>query len=118
MQPYPHLAPHMMMPQGAQGAADVGIFGKLPCPHCGMPTRSSAGGSGTAARMAGGLVGWLIVSAFMTKYYCMHHGEIPPQHFPPAHQSAISTRKLLKIGGGVALFMFVIVLMALSSLLG
>jgi hypothetical protein len=82
-----------------------------------MPTTSSAGGSGTAARIAGGLVGWLIVTALTAKYYCMHHGEIPTAHFPPAHQSAISTRKAAKIGGGVLLLVVVFFLMAASSLI-
>ena len=104
-----------MMPYGQQ-TADVGIFGKLPCPHCGLPTTANAGGSGTAARMAGGLVGWLIVTAFTAKYYCPHHGEIPVERFPHAHQSAIATRKFLKVGGGVALLFFVLVLMGALSL--
>jgi len=97
--------------------ADVGVFGHLPCPHCGMPTRSSSGGGGDAARWAGGLVGWLIASAFLNKYYCPSHGEIPPERFPPAHQSAITTRKIMKIGGGVVLLVFVFGLLGLSALL-
>ncbi len=112
MQGYGQAAPHVM---SGPPVANVGLFGKLPCPHCGTPTASNAGGGGQAARIAGGLVGWLIVSAFTTKYYCMHHGEIPIMHFPPGHQSAISTRKAAKIGGGVALFFVVFVLMVGSS---
>jgi len=77
---------------------------------------SSAGGTGTAARIAGGLVGWLIVTAFTTKYYCAQHGEIPTPHFPPAHQSAIGTRKAAKIGGGVALLFVVFALMVLGAI--
>jgi hypothetical protein len=97
--------------------ADVGIFGHLPCPHCGIATRSNAGSGGAAARYAGGLVGWLIASAFLTKYYCPSHGEIPATHFPPAHQSAITTRKIMKIGGGIVLLIFVFGLLGLSALL-
>jgi hypothetical protein len=97
--------------------ADVGLFGHLPCPHCGVPTRSSTGGGGVAARYAGGLVGWLIASAFLTKYYCVSHGEIPAERFPPAHQSAITTRKIVKVGGGVLLLFVVLSLLALSSLI-
>lgn len=82
----------MQMP-GSGFVPDVGLFGHLPCPHCGTPTRSSAGNGGYAGRYAGGLVGWLIASAFLTKYYCPSHGEIPNERFPPAHQSAITTRQ-------------------------
>lgn len=105
-QPMMHAAP----------AADVGIFGRLPCPHCGLPTSSHAGSGGSAARVAGGLVGWLIVSAFLTKYYCTAHGEIPNERFPPAHQSAITTRKIMKAGGGVLLLVVVIGLLGALSL--
>ena len=106
------------MPMQHQGpVASVGIFGHLPCPHCGMPTRSNAGDGAHAARFAGGLVGWLIASAFLTKYYCVSHGEIAAQQFPPAHQSAITTRKILKIGGGVALLVFVFVLLGVVQLI-
>ena len=114
MQAYGQPAPHVM---SGPAVADAGLFGKLPCPHCGMPTTSNSGGGGTAARMAGGLVGWLIVSAFTTKYYCTHHGEIPIVHFPPGHQSAISTRKATKIVGGVALLFVVFALMIVASLI-
>ncbi len=110
----PMMAPPMMNGPGAH--VSVGLFGHIPCPHCGTPTRSSAGGGGHAARFAGGLVGWLIASAFLTKYYCGHHGEIPADRFPPAHQSAITMRKIVKIGGGVALLMFVFAIFAVSSL--
>jgi hypothetical protein len=96
--------------------ASVGLFGHLPCPHCGMPTRSSAGGGAQAARFAGGLVGWLIASAFLTKYYCAMHGEIMPERFPPAHQSAITTRKIVKICGGLFLLVFVFGILAATSL--
>jgi hypothetical protein len=112
-----------MSPHGAQPAmhapgvvADVGVFGRLPCPHCGMATSSHAGGGGHAARLAGGLVGWLIASAFLTKYYCPSHGEISTERFPPAHQSAITTRKIMKIGGGVLLLVFLFGLMGVLSL--
>ena len=109
------------MPQApamhAQGpVADVGVFGHLPCPYCGMATSSHAGGGGHAARVAGGLVGWLIASAFLTKYYCASHGEIPTERFPPAHQSSITTRKILKAGGGVLLLVVVFGLLGVLSL--
>ncbi len=81
-----------------------------------MATRSHAGAGGHAARFAGGLVGWLIASALLTKYYCASHGEIPNAHFPPAHQSAITRRKLTKIGGGVGLLLFVLGLLGALSL--
>jgi hypothetical protein len=109
------MGPPPMM-HGTGVVADVGLFGHLPCPHCGTPTSSSAGGGGMAARYAGGLVGWLIASAFLTKYYCVSHGEIPTARFPLPHQSAITNRKIMKVGGGVALFMFVFLLLGLLSL--
>ncbi len=112
MQGYGQAAPHVM---SGPPVADVGLFRTLPCPHCGMPTTSNAGDGGQAARMAGGLVGWLIVSAFTTKYFCRQHGEILIVHFPPGHQSSISTRKAAKIGGGVALLFVVFALMIASS---
>ena len=112
--PYP---PQPLMPMQHHGpVASVGIFGHLPCPHCGMPTRSNAGDGAHAARFAGGLVGWLIASALLTKYYCLSHGEILPVHFPPAHQSAITTRKILKIGGGVALLLVVFAIFGILEL--
>lgn len=95
--------------------ADVGIFGHLPCPDCGTATRSHAGGGGHAARVAGGLVGWLIASAFLTKYYCPSHGQIANDRFPPAHRSAITTRKIMKIGGAVLVLLVVFALLALSA---
>lgn len=109
----------MMPPQAMHGPAahvSVGLFGHIPCPHCGTPTRTSTGGGGQAARFAGGLVGWLIASAFLTKYYCGHHGEIPAERFPPAHQSSITNRKIAKIGGGVALLFVVFSLIVVSNL--
>jgi hypothetical protein len=95
--------------------ASVGLFGHLPCPHCGVPTRSSAGGGAQAARFAGGLVGWLIASAFLTKYYCVSHGEIPTERFPPPHQSAITSRKIMKVGGAVFLLLFVLAVLGALS---
>jgi hypothetical protein len=56
-------------------------------------------------------------AAFTTKYYCVHHGEIPELHFSLGHQSAISTRKAAKIGGGLLLVFVVLVLMVRSSFL-
>lgn len=109
--PYPSPA---MQRQGP--VASVGLFGHIPCPHCGMPTRSSAGGGAQAARFAGGLVGWLIASAFLTKYYCLSHGEIPPERFPLPHQSAITSRKVMKVGGGVFLLVFVLAVLGALSL--
>jgi hypothetical protein len=109
-----HHPPPAMHGQGF--VADVGLFGHLPCPHCGTPTSSSAGGAGMAARYAGGLVGWLIASAFLTKYYCVSHGEIPTERFPPAHQSSITNRKIMKVGGGVLVLVLVFGLLGLLSL--
>jgi hypothetical protein len=81
-----------------------------------MATSSNAGVGSHAARVAGGLVGWLIASAFLTKYYCPSHGEIPNERFPPAHQSAITTRKIMKIGGGLVLLVVVFGLLGVLSL--
>ena len=117
---FPQQPPmHPMHGMHGGPVADVGVFGHLPCPrpHCGIPTRSNAGSGGAAARYAGGLVGWLIASAFLTKYYCPSHGEIPAEHFPLAHQSAITTRKMMKVGGGVLLLFVVFGLLTLSALL-
>ncbi|MFO0618510.1 MAG: hypothetical protein U0414_38310 [Polyangiaceae bacterium] len=96
---------------------EVGLFGNLPCPHCGAPTQSNAGEGAHVARWAGGLIGWLIASAFMTKYHCPTHGVIPHDQFPGAHQDAIVWRKVAKIGGAVAVFVFVIAIFFMIALL-
>lgn len=90
--------------------APVGLFGRFPCPYCGTLTSSRAEGS-SAARFAGGVVGWLIVSAISSKHYCIHHGEIPNTAFPPAHRSAMATRTVLKLVAGFGLLFVVSVLL-------
>lgn len=87
---------------------EVGFFGNIPCPHCGAPTASHAGEGVYVARSAGGLFGWLIASALMTKYYCPSHGSIAHDQFPGAHQDAITWRKVAKIGGAVAVLVLVL----------
>jgi hypothetical protein len=111
------MSPHPGAMHAHGPPADVGIFGHLPCPHCGAATSSSAGSGAHAARFAGGLVGWLIASAFLTKYYCPSHGEIPTEQFPPAHRSAITMRKLMKAGGGLVLLVVVLGLLGVLSAL-
>ncbi len=91
--------PYQMPAMQHQGpVASVGLFGHIPCPHCNMPHAVERGRRRAAARFAGGLVGWLIASAFLTKYYCLNHGEIPTERFPLPHQSAITSRKIMKVG--------------------
>jgi len=96
---------------------NIGVFGKVPCPTCGAPTSSHATGA-RAGQYVGGLVGWLVVRAFMGAYYCPSHGKIPLSALPPQHRNMVYLRKGLTIGGAFALFIFVIVLVFVMSALG
>jgi hypothetical protein len=96
-------------PAMAAQPVPVGLFGRFPCPYCGTPTTSHAQGA-AAAQWAGGLVGWLIVTAISAKHFCLHHGEIPTHAFPPAHRNTMTLRTVLKLGAGVALLVLVSVL--------
>ncbi len=98
-------------------ARKIGFFESIPCPHCGMGMRSHAGWGAVAGRMAGGLVGWLVVSALASSYYCGQHGEIAKAHLPAEHQSLVMTRRVLMVGGAGALLLFVFGLICLSGLL-
>ncbi len=98
-------------------ARKVGLFEAMPCPHCGASMRSSAGHGGTAGRMVGGLVGWLLVSAIVSKYYCPTHGEVPKSALPREHQSLVTMRKLMMVGGAGALFLFAVCLICVASAL-
>lgn len=114
MNPYA-AAPGTVMP-GAMGPVQkVGIFGSLPCPYCGSPCTSHASGA-YAGRFVGGLVGWLVVSAFMTKHYCGSHGEITKAQFPPEHQSNLTTRMLIKLGIAGAVLAVVFMLIIIGAL--
>lgn len=105
-------------PGGAMMAPrKVGLFEAMPCPHCGAGMRSSAGHGATAGRMVGGLVGWMIISAIASQYYCPTHGEVPKSALPPEHQSLVTTRRLMMVGGAGALFVFAVGLMCVVSAL-
>ncbi|MCZ7686780.1 MAG: hypothetical protein M5U28_51755 [Sandaracinaceae bacterium] len=95
----------------------VGLFEAMPCPHCGTSMRSSAGHGATAGRMIGGLVGWMIISAIASQYYCPTHGEVPKSALPPEHQSLVTMRRLMMVGGAGALFVFAVGLMCVVSAL-
>lgn len=101
--PYGGPTPGMIPGQPQAPVAPVGLFGRFPCPHCGSPTTSHANG-GAAAQWAGGLVGWLIVTAVSTKHYCVNHGEVPKSAFPLQHQSAMTNRMVMKLALGVGIF--------------
>ncbi len=96
---------------------DVGLFDNIPCPHCGSPMTSSAGAGGVAGRMVGGLVGWLVVTALASEYYCHAHGQVPKSALPPAHQSVVTTRKIAMLGGAAALLVMVFGCVIFSSVL-
>jgi len=115
--PMPYGAPAYGATAHGGPVASVGLFGHIPCPHCGMATTSHAAGA-SAAQWAGGLVGWLLVSALSSKHYCVHHGEIAKAAFPPAHQSAMTTRMIVKLGAGGALLFLVVALMIVSAAFG
>ncbi len=95
----------------------VGLFEAMPCPQCGAGMRSSAGHGATAGRMVGGLVGWMIISAIASQYYCPTHGEVPKSALPPEHQSLVTMRRLMMVGGAGALFVFAVGLMCVVSAL-
>ena len=95
----------------------VGFFDKIPCPHCGSPMHSSAGMGGTAGRMVGGLVGWLVVTALASEYHCPTHGQIPKTQLPPEHRSVATTRKILMLGGAASLLVLVMGCVLFSAVL-
>ena len=96
--------------------AHVGLFGKVPCPFCGAPltTHSNAAVIG---RVAGGLLGWLLVSAFASKHYCPTHGEIKKAQLPPDHQSALTKKTIAKVAGACGVLVLVLVLVLVQALL-
>jgi hypothetical protein len=71
-----------------------------------MSTSTGMGGA-VAGRMVGGLVGWMLVKAVASKYYCPSHGEIGTDRLPAEHRSVVTTRRLL-MGGGAAAILFLV----------
>jgi hypothetical protein len=95
-------------------AKDIGLFGAVPCPACGMTTHTRSMGSAVAGQAAG-LVGMLIFSAVAAKYTCPTHGVVPREAFPAHHRNAIDMRRFLKLGVAGALFMLVFALLMLRA---
>jgi len=110
-QPYGQPVPGLAGP-----VADVGLTGSIPCPTCGTPLSSDSQGA-YAGRMVGGLVGWMLVKAIQSNYYCSVHGQIPVHMLPPQHQSAIRKRKTMLVVGAVLLLVVVFVLIDISNAL-
>ncbi len=91
----------------APPARKLGIFDSVPCPHCGSAMRSSAGYGASAGRVFGGLVGWLLITAIASKYYCPQHGEVPTDARPADHRSTVTMRRVLMGGGALSLLVLV-----------
>lgn len=79
--------------------------------------RSSAGYGGSAGRVFGGLVGWLLITAIASKYYCPQHGEVPTDALPSEHRSTVMIRRVLMGGGAVSLLFLVLGCVVFSALL-
>ncbi len=88
----------------------IGIFGKIPCPHCGAETTSSSPGTGTA-QAVGGVFLLLIIKAFTNSYYCATHGKIAMADFPAQNRTMIYTRKGLMFGSAFLILFFVLILL-------
>ncbi len=97
-------------------ARKLGLFQAIPCPFCGAAMNSSSSGA-TAGRMVGGLVGWLVVMAFSSRYYCPTHGQVKTAQMPPEHQSMITLRRLMFGGGAAALLFVVLILVVVVALI-
>jgi hypothetical protein len=72
---------------------------------------------GTAGRMVGGLVGWLVVSALASEYHCATHGHVPKDQLPSEHRSIVTTRKILMLGGAASLLVLVFGCVFFSAIL-
>jgi len=106
--------------QGALGQVPVrkvGLFGKIPCPYCGMDTSSSASGSGLAMGF-GGLLGVMLLWAVASKYHCPSHGEITLAALPSEHRTLVYIRKGVIFGGIGMLVFLLFILMVVASFFG
>ncbi len=99
---------------GQQSVAPIGLFGKVPCPHCGAPTHGGTMGTmgGAVAGRAGGLFGYLLWRAFAGNYHCTTHGPIAMAQLPPQHRSMVVVRKIVMVGGAFAILIGVIIALA------
>lgn len=65
--------------------------------------------------MVGGVVGWMIVSAIASKYYCPQHGEVPTNALPAEHRSTVTLRRAMMIGGALGLLALVFACMIFAA---
>jgi hypothetical protein len=79
--------------------------------------RSHAGWAGYGGRVVGGLVGWMVMKAIASDYYCGTHGLVHKRDLPHEHQSVVTTRKIILLLGAGALLVFVVGLVCLIGAL-
>jgi len=86
------------MPLAVHGpVTQIGVFGKVPCPFCGLET-SSRSPTSAIVRGGGGLPGIIVAAAFVGTYYCAVHGRILLRDYPAQHRRMIVLRKLIAFG--------------------
>ena len=98
----------------APQAASPGLFGRIPCPHCGALMSSSSGRLGW---YGGGLLGVLIVKAIASAHYCPTHGKVPASALPPEHRKIVTLRRLAFLGGAGLILLLVVAAVVATQLM-